>query len=88
MKNVKYGFIFEFKDGGWNIIMFDERGDYHAYYTCDEDNYDKSILHIGDYVTDSSMIRRYEIATYDKFCEVIDDDLIFKLPNKDIREFE
>lgn len=88
MKNVKYGFVFDFKDGGWNMIMFKEDGEYHKYYSCDEDDYDNSFDHLADYVSDSSMIRTYKIPTYDEFCGVIDDDRIFNLPNEDIAEFE
>ena len=87
MKDLRYGFIFEFQDGGWNIIMFDENGEYHKYYTCDEDDYDDAITHLEDYVSNPSMIRRYIIPTYDMFCEVIDEE-IYELPNEDIEILE
>lgn len=77
--NDRYGFEFYFKDGGWNIIMFNEKGQCHAYYTCDEHDIDRSIQHLEDYVDDPENIYRYSIPTYDEFDEKTED--IFSLKN-------
>ena len=92
MKNdelqVRYGFIFEFKDGGWNIVMFDEDGNRHEYYSSDEHTYSNSYSHLEDYVGNKENIRHYKTPNYSEFNLIVTDDLIFKLPNKDIHEFE
>lgn len=87
MKNTdsRYGFMFDFGDGGWNIIMFDGNGSHHAYCTSDENDFDTSIQHLEDYVIDRKNIYKYSIPTYDEFCEKVDD--IFSLKNKPIEAF-
>lgn len=81
----RYGFMFDFVDGGWNIIMFDGNENYHAYYTSDEDDFDKSVQHLEDYVVDLKNIYKYSIPTYNEFYEKIED--IFLLKNKPIEVF-
>lgn len=84
-KDNRYGFMFDFGDGGWNIIMFDSNENYHVYYASDEDDIKQSIQHLEDYVTDSKNIYKYRIPTYDEFDEKIED--IFSLKNKPIEVF-
>lgn len=85
-KNNRYGFMFDFGDGGWNIIMFDGNGNYHAYYTSDEDDFDKSVQHLEDYVTKLKNIYKYRIPTYDEFYDNVEDN-IFCLKNNPIEAF-
>ena len=85
---VRYAFVFHFKDGGWNIIMFDEEGHMHAYYSSDEDTYENCYMHLEDYVGNKKYIRNYNTPIYSEFNEIVDDELIFKLPNRDIHQFD
>lgn len=84
-KDNRYGFLFNFGDGGWNIIMFDNQGNYHAYYSSDEDNLGVSLQHLEDYVADFNHIYSYTIPKYAEFCEKVTD--IFSLKNNPVEPF-
>lgn len=86
--NSRYAFIFTFGNRGWNIICFNENGSYKKYFTSDEDYFDDALDYVDLFLENGGNRYEYKIPSYEKFTSVVTDDLLFKLKDAHIKEFE
>ena len=85
---MRYAFIFNFDHGGWNIICFNEDGDYKKIFNCDEDYFDDALDYVDLFLENGGNCYEYNIPTYEEYRSVVDDDLFYELKDAPIKEFE
>lgn len=86
MENRRYGFFAKFGDGGWNIVLQQNRSNEY-YFSSDEDDFEKSYSILELFLQNGGNLYKYEVPLYEiwgKYTSGEDGQYIFELPDKPI----